>query len=336
MPLLYVTLLAGSTFVWGLLFYKKEYHPQPKKVIIRSILAGFLAMIPVFGYRFIYLNHLPQLSEIEMVRVLLESNLLAGILFFLLNLLIIVVLLTVFTGMISLLATLFKHQTLLNIKKTLKEEEFELITLSMIIALLIYAEGWIEYLFNIQLINTIIGAILFISVIEEYVKHLTVRFVDDKKIKTVDDSITLSIIIGLSFAFIETMAQVVSVGSIGAVFPRAMLLIPTHAIASGIFGYYYGLARYADPILKAKHQSGKYRIRFKWIHSVLSLKKSTVFEEEKIAQGLVFAIIFHTGALVMLEINLAYLVVPMVAGGVLILSYFYEESHHLFRLIHEK
>ena len=107
-----------------------------------------------------------------------------------------------------------------------------------------------ENTFNIPIVNTILGTILFLTIIEEYIKHLVVRFVDDKKIKDIDDAITLSIMVGLALSFTETIIYAIIAGDFGLMFYRAFLSLPVHLVASGIFGYYYGLAHFSKPLLE--------------------------------------------------------------------------------------
>lgn len=336
MTLFYSILLATATFIWGWIFYKKEYHPQPGKVIAQSFVAGLFAMVPVFGYKYVYVHFLPQLSEVQMLQSLLDSAIFSGLFFFFLNMFIVIVLLTTFASLITLVLTRFKHETLANIEGTLRDDEFEYVTMSSMIALLIFSEKILEKFLDVSIIYTTVGVIMFLAVIEEYVKHLMVRFVDDKKIKDVDDAITLSIIVGLAFSFIETIIYAINVGDMAIVLPRAMLTMPIHVICSGIFGYYYGLARYAKPILEAQHKQKKYQIKFKWLHTVLRMKKSDIYEEEKTAQGLVLATLFHTIANVLFELDLAFVAVPLIVLGLTVLSYFYKESRFIHKLLHKR
>lgn len=336
MTLFYSIVLALATFIWGWVFYKKEYHPQPIKVIAFSFIAGLFSMLPVFGYKYVYVHFLPQLSEVRILQTLFQSAILSGLFYFLLNMFIVTVLLTTFAGVISLVLSRFKHETLQNIESSLKDDEFEYITMSSMIALLIFGERILEEFLNVTIIHTMIGVIMFLAIIEEYVKHLTVRFIDDKKIKDVDDAITLSIVVGLAFAFIETIIYSLTVGDMSLILPRALLTMPVHVIASGIFGYYYGLARFASPIMKAERKEKKYQIKFKWFHTVLRMKKSDLYEEEKTAQGLVLATLFHTTANVLFELNYAYVTVPLIVVGLTVLSYYYKESHVIYRLLHRR
>jgi len=332
--LLYATLLVGATFIWGYVFYKKDYHPQPVKVVLQIFGIGLFAMVPMFAYKYIYENYLPIIAEYEIFRPLLDSMFLSGFAYFLFNLILLSIILFALTSLLTVVLTFFKHETLRNIKDTLKEDEFEFISVSVMIGLLIYFEKFAENIFNIPIINTILGTILFLTIIEEYIKHLIVRFVDDKKIKDIDDAITLSIMVGLAFATMETIVYVIAAGDLSLIFYRSFLSLPIHLVASGIFGYYYGLAHFSKPLLKPVGGEKTYRFNFKWIHKVLKLKRSTVYEEEKMLEGLGLATLFHATCNILFELNLAFVVVPILVLGLVLISYFYKESHILYRLIH--
>jgi RsiW-degrading membrane proteinase PrsW (M82 family) len=306
------------------------------RVLALSFVAGLLSMVPVFGYKYVYQNFLPQLSEVRILQPLLDSAIFEGLFFFLLNMFMVTILLTAFAGVVTLTLSLFKQETLQNIENTLKDDQFEYVTMSSMIALLIFGERILERFFNVAIIHTMIGVILFLAIIEEYVKHLTVRFIDDKKIKDVDDAITLSIVVGLAFSFIETIIYALSIKDMSLILPRALLTMPVHVVASGIFGYYYGLARFASPIIKADSRKKKYQVRFKWFYTLLRMKKSEAYEEEKTAQGLVMATIFHTTANVLFELNYAFVTVPLIVVGMIVLSYYYKESHVVYRLLHKR
>ena len=334
MSALYIASLVVATFVWGYIFYKKDYHPQPLKVITQIFGIGLFSMVPVFGYKYVYQNFLPMIAEYKIFQPLLSSSILSGIFFFLINLILLSGLLFFISGLLTLLLTQFKKETFLNIKNGLNKSEFGFVAVSVIIGFLIYFETLLQNIFNIQIINTILGTMLFLSIIEEYVKHLIVRFVDDKKLKDIDDAITLSIIVGLAFALMETLIYAFISGDLSIIFYRSLLTIPIHVIASGIFGYYYGLAHYAKPITKATTGEKTYKLKINWVHKVLFLKRSTIYEDVKIIEGMGFAVLFHTICNVLFELNLAYVVVPIIVIGLIFVSYLYKESHVLYRLLH--
>jgi len=161
-----------------------------------------------------------------------------------------------------------------------------------------------------------------------------VRFTDDKKIKDVDDAITLSIVAGLAFALIETLIYAIISKDFSIIIYRSLLSIPVHLIASGIFGYYYGLALFAKPITKKTEGEKTYRFNIKWIHKILTLKRSAIYEETKMVEGLGLAVLFHATCNILFELNLAFMVVPLIIGGLILLSHFYKESRIFYRLLH--
>ena len=115
---------------------------------------------------------------------------------------------------------------------------------------------------------------------------------------------------------------------------RAFLSIPVHVIASGIFGYFYGLSHFAKPITKKTVGEKIYYFHIKWMHKILTLKRSTVYEEEKIVEGLSLAVLFHGGCNVLFELNLTYIAIPIIVIGLITVSYFYKESRIIYKMLH--
>jgi RsiW-degrading membrane proteinase PrsW (M82 family) len=331
---LYVTLLVIATFIWGFVFYKKDYHPQPFKVLAQIFVAGIASMIPIFAYKSIYQNFLPELAEYEIFKPLLDSFILRGAFFFLINLAILSVILIVICSVISLILTFFKHETLINIRDSLKNDELGFVSVSMMVGFLVYMESFAEKIFNIPIVTSLIGAILFLTVIEEYIKHLIVRFVDDKKLKDIDDAITLSIMVGLAFAFAETIIYAISTGDMSLVIYRSFMSMPVHVVSSGIFGYYYGLAHFAKPLIKANGGEKTYKLNLTWIHKIIMLKKSAVYEEVKFMEGIGLATLFHALCNILFEIHVAFAVVPILVIGLFAVSRLYKKSHVLYRFLH--
>lgn len=332
--LLYATILIGATFLWGYLFYKKDYHPQPLRVVAQIFGIGLFSMLPVFAYRAVYQNVLPTMADYRLVSFLTQSALGAGLFYFLFNLILLSVVLFSLSGILAIGLTIFKKDTLKNILASIKNEEFSFMTVSVMIGLLILIERLIESVWGVLITQAVVGTVLFLTIIEEYVKHLIVRFTDDKRLKDVDDAITLSIMVGLAFSLIETAIYVVASGDINLIFYRAFLSLPVHLVASGIFGYYYGLAHFAKPLTNAGVRKRPWYVT--WFHRVFSLKRHTVYTEEKMIEGLGLATLFHATCNVLFELNLAFVVVPILVFGLMILSYFYRESYVLYRLIHAR
>jgi len=303
-------------------FYKKDYHPQPLKVIVQSFIVGLFAMIPVFAYKYLYVNFLPELAEYQIFRPILDSPLMTGLIIFILNLAILSLILFAISGIVSLILNAFSHSVIINLKKALRDEPLGFTAVSVLLGVAIFLEAFAQKIFSTQIIGTVLGSILFLAIIEEYIKHLIVRLTDDKKIKDIDDAITLSIVVGLAFAFVETIFYGILSGDISIIFYRVIVSMPIHLVSSGIFGYYYGLSHFSKRITEL--EGGDKSYGKKWIPAMLTLKKSTLFHEEKIVEGIFFATLFHASINLLFEFNLGFLAIPFIVLGVVIIFRFYK------------
>jgi RsiW-degrading membrane proteinase PrsW (M82 family) len=331
--------LVLTTLIWGVVFYKKDYHPQPIKVVLQSFGVGLFSMVPVFAYKYLYQNFFHELSEFRIFRPLIDSPLLSGLMVFAVNLVALSLLLFALSGILSLILNIFSHAALLNLKSALRQEPLGFGAVSLLLGLSIFVQQWIQDSWGSPLLATALGSILFLAIIEEYVKHLVVRLTDDRKIKDVDDAITLSIVVGLAFAFVETIVYSFAGGELQIIFFRTMVSLPIHVVASGIFGYYYGLAHFAKPIVRLEGGEKNYHThlwgmaRHGWLHRLMSLKKSTVYSEEKIIEGFLFATVFHAMVNLLFELNLGVVAVPIIVMGVVAVFRLYKTGQKESRLI---
>lgn len=332
LTIFYVTLLVITTIIWGYIFYKRDYHPQPWKVVKHSFMIGLFAMVPIFAYKHIYKNFLPTLSEYEIFRPLVESPFMIGISVFMLNLVILSLLLFGLSGAISLIVNKLNYSVLINLKNAIKNEPLGFTAVSILLGLVVYFQTLTQNTFVMPVVGGIIGSILFLAVIEEYIKHLMVRITDDKKIKDIDDAITLSIVVGLAFAFIEIIIYCLFTGNIDILFYRSLISMPIHLVASGIFGYFYGLAHFAKPIVKLE-EGGEKTYRSKWLPKFLSLKRSTLYHEEKIIEGTFFATLFHAAMNLFFEFNLGFLAIPCIVLGIILIFRMYKMGQSENRLL---
>ncbi|MBN1258160.1 PrsW family intramembrane metalloprotease [Candidatus Peregrinibacteria bacterium] len=331
--LFYSIVLLFATFFWGYLFYKKDYHPQPFKVVAQIFGIGLFSMAPIFAYKAIYGNFLPGLAEYRLLEPFLKSAFLMGIATFLFNLVLLSAILFAGSALVACVLTFFKKDTFRNMLHAFREEELGFAAVGVMVALMAAAQSFAGKALGSVLLAGTLGSVMFLVVMEEYIKHLIVRFVDDKKLKDVDDAITLSIMVGLAFAVIETLMYAIQGGDFSVVLYRAMLSLPIHLVASGIFGYYYGLARFADP-LTGKAGGKLFLKTTSALHFLLTFRRSTVYAEKKIVEGLALATLFHAACNVLFELNLAFLVVPIVIIGLVMVSFLYKESHNLYRIVH--
>lgn len=339
MNIFYVTLLVLTTLIWGIVFYKKDYHPQPIRIVLKSFGVGLFSMIPVFAYKYAYQHLLPELSEFRIFRPLLDSPFWSGVFVFALNLIGLSLLLFVLSGSVSLILNFFSQEAQANLKKALKQEPLGFTSVSLLIGAVIAIQYWIQNTWESPLFATILGSILFLAIIEEYVKHLIVRVTDDKRIKDVDDAITLSIVVGLAFAFTETLVYGIMANDFKMIFFRTLVSLPVHVVASGIFGYYYGLAHFAKPMVAMEGGEEIYHSHLwgmasrGWLHRIMTLKKSTLYSEGRIIEGFLFATAFHALANVLFELSLGIVAVPTIMFGIWFVLRLYKSGQREGRLM---
>ena len=168
---------------------------------------------------------------------------------------------------------------------------------------------------------------LLVGMIEEYAKHLAVDATDKGRLKNIDDAIELSIVAALGFAFVENIMyffyiwqyQGIDTLYISFIF-RSIFSTFAHILFSGIYGYYYGLAYFAEPIYQQEIKQKRGRLR-KLLHKVLNFDGGALFAQEKVTQGLFYAVVLHALFNVMLEMNFTFFMVPFLVFGYAILTY---------------
>lgn len=178
-------------------------------------------------------------------------------------------------------------------------------------------------------------AFLFVGVIEEWMKMWVVRHADRGFFRNIDDAIEFSIISALGFAFIENILyfyfiwqlQGLDVLFVSFIF-RSVFSTFAHILFSGVFGYFYGLAYFAEPIWSERQRTGRHPV-VNFIHTVLHMKRNRVFAVEKMSEGLVMAVFLHAAFNILLELNLTFFMVPFLVVGYTYLDHLFKEKENL-------
>lgn len=138
-------------------------------------------------------------------------------------------------------------------------------------------------------------SLIFLAFAEEYSKHLIVRFTDDDSIQSIDDAIEFSIIVGLAFAFAENVLlyfpRLLAAGDAPTLLLRSVLTVLMHAVASGILGYFYGLAHFSAEEVRHGH-AGRGPV-YRLLHKVFLFRRERLYHEAKMFEGLVLAGAYH-------------------------------------------
>lgn len=176
---------------------------------------------------------------------------------------------------------------------------------------------------------SVIFTFMFVGIIEEVMKQSSVHAVDDRRIRSIDDAIEFSILAALGFAFTENIIYFYNIwidkGPENLLLPflfRSLFSTFAHLLFSGMFGYFYGIAHFAKPILQEELRDNR-NVLLRWFHRVFRFKTAEFFHEEKMFEGLALAVSLHAVYNVFLEMQWTFLMVPYLVIGYLFLSYLF-------------
>lgn len=168
---------------------------------------------------------------------------------------------------------------------------------------------------------------MIVGVIEEVAKLWAVKLTDNNKIRSVDDAIEMCIMAALGFAFAENILYfyniIASRGLESLMYPfifRSLFSTFAHIMFSGIMGYYFGMGVLSKNILAEPVNKKKWRF-IRGFSKLVNFKKEVLFHDEKVAKGLLIAIILHAFFNIFLEMNWVFLLVPYLTGGYIYLTY---------------
>lgn len=173
-------------------------------------------------------------------------------------------------------------------------------------------------------------SLLVVGSTEELVKSGVVRIIDKTKIgiHTINDALKYSILAGLGFAFTENIFYFYYIwqdsGFFGLLLPmifRSMFTVCAHMIFSGIFGYYYGIAKFSNPILEQKLWLGEKARGISLMSKILGTDEPNAFRQITLLKGLVLAMLLHTAYNFFLEFNYILPVIIIVICGFAYLMY---------------
>lgn len=153
-------------------------------------------------------------------------------------------------------------------------------------------------------------AFLIVGVIEEVSKFWVLRRSGQGIFSSIDDVLQLSIIVAVGFSFAENIVNPVYfqgfvaeyliqpdhpdiIGFLSGILGRSVLTSMVHIVATGVTGYFLGLAIFAHPYLIEQRAAGrKHRITHR-IARWLRMNDEKIFRVEMITTGLLSAILLH-------------------------------------------
>lgn len=151
---------------------------------------------------------------------------------------------------------------------------------------------------------------LMVGVIEEGSKGWVLARSGKKLATSIDDVMQLSIVVGIGFAFAENIVNptyfmgFVREYLVGATFPdmtgffsnvlgRSVLTSMVHILSTGVFGYFLGLAMFAEPLLREQHKAGVLHPILHTVCRLLRFPEEAIFRREMTILGIFSAVLLH-------------------------------------------
>lgn len=187
----------------------------------------------------------------------------------------------------------------------------------------------VESTFHVASMAAFVGIVLA-AWSEEVFKGWVVRIINRTKIgiQTVNDAVRYSVLAGLGFAFTENIFYFYYIwqgdGFLGLLAPmifRSIFTVCGHMVFSGIFGYYYGMSKFARPIVETKLWMGEGSRGIRWLSKILGVDEAKAFGEWQMMKGLIIAMLIHTAFNFMVELGKFEIVLVIVVSGFLFLKY---------------
>ena len=171
-----------------------------------------------------------------------------------------------------------------------------------------FVTGRFESGYQSAIMATLISFLL-VGFIEEMSKFWVLSKSGKPVFSSIDDVIQLGIFVAIGFAFAENVLNpnyflafvsfhLVQLqpdwsGFFGNFFGRAVLTNMVHIVSTGVLGYYYGLALFADSYLRDEAKAGRSMLVPQFLHRILRLPEEDTFRRTMLCMGIVFAIVLH-------------------------------------------
>lgn len=328
------SLLAFIPIIGWLIFFRKQL-PHNIKYLVLTFIAGMISVLPIKLYQAYWdialwkiehwnlFNYLADVSRFQSLPSLLAY---------------VVMTVLVLWGLFLFVAVLMFLLEVLsgdNTVKVFKQKFFKILEAPFFFVGVGVICGFMAYFFSLSL-HEKIWFFLMVGILEEFVKHLVLRFADEYKIHSVREALQFSIVVALGFGFVENILYFTKISESmllsGQAFLIMMLLrsiisVGAHVCFSGILGYYYGVAKFATEIYQEESLQKRHRV-IEGLHKILHLKKSVLFHDQKMMEGVLLAMGLHAVFNSLLEFGLVTLVFPFVVGMLLNLLYLWHKQNH--------
>ena len=296
-----------AVFFWYILFRFQNKKALNVEIIRDAFLIGMCSIIPLLFYQYAYTHWFPTISAEYLGGIFRNSDIITSMGQIIIAFLALGGFFVVIVSGFTIFYSLFTKDSFKNTLKAIISEPLNFSATGIIFLLILVIDMILRAFTPFKIPTEIIGSTFILATLEEYSKHLIVRLFDDHKIKNIANAIELSVVVGLSFAFLENTLYFVNTGGQGLqglIFGRSIFSMFGHMIFSAIFGYYYGIAKFAKSVMLIDTIEKHTPKLPAWFHKIFRFNSATTFEAEKIFEGLIFASLFHTIFNLLMQFNL--------------------------------
>lgn len=299
---------AVPIFLW-IQFFQWQHH-EKRKFVFLSLVAGILSVLPIKLYEKYWAFSFGKIEHLNMfdhITSLINDPLASQLIAFVLTSIIVSLGLFLFCALIMIVIEIGSGDNSWRIFKQKLSKIFEAPFFFVTAGVLV---GLAAFEFS-QIFPYHVWFFLIVGMLEEFVKHLLVRFADDEKIVSIADAVTFSIIVALGFAFAENAiyfynfinSDVLNGNNwIGFFVLRSILPVLAHVGFSAVLGYYFGLSKFASDITEDKIKAH----RLLWLRMVnrfTGLNIKMAYHDEKMMEGLLLAMVLHAAFNYFLEMQ---------------------------------
>ncbi len=303
MKTLSIIILGGlPTLLWISYFHLKNPRKQPVNEIVKIFVLGSLSVIPVILFHQWLLKKV--INQLINSLSLFQIPFFASALELFLILAFILGFIFIFASIHSVLVKIFYKLPLKKSFNIVHKRLYSIVPILAFFTLFLVIEGFLGLGFKKSFVTSLIGNTIIFALLEEYFKYIINPFLVYKKVNSIGTAMVHALYVGLAFAFIENSlffyANFNNENFWNIIIFRSVITTLVHVCASGIIGYFYGLALFSESMV-ANYEIEKSAYNMPdWLHKLL--KKETLFRSSAVTQGFIFAAIFH--ALFNILINL--------------------------------
>ncbi len=299
-------------------FYILRNHlPSKKSYTALTFMAGMISVLPIKLYEKywnIALYNLEHLNIFRHLSNLLENQNISSLFSYIIVTVLLLSSIFFFTAFLMFILEIFTHD---NSVKVFRQKLYKILESPLFFIGIGIVLGCIAFFSSLSF-NEKVWFFMMVGILEEFTKHLVLRFSDEEKIKSVSGAMKYSIIVALGFAFVENIMYFESMSRMSSLSAsqwiilmglRSIFSVGAHILFSSILGYFYGVSKfskeiYAKDILQFKHSCIQYA------HKCIHMKGEVLFHEQKMMEGVILAMLAHGIFNSLLEFQLLYLVFP--------------------------